>query len=47
MADQMLFQASELALTILFAMLVVRARRHPQIPLFVGSVGWHGGRKKR
>jgi hypothetical protein len=47
MADQMLIQTSELALTMLLAMLILRARCGARIPLSLGSVGWHGGRKRR
>ncbi len=47
MSDPTLIQASELALVIILTMLIGLTRNDAAVPQFFGSVGWHGGKKKR
>ncbi len=47
MTDPTLIQASELALAILLTMVLCMARNQAAAPRYLGSVGWHGGGKKR
>lgn len=47
MTNQIMMLAAELLMMIVLTMLSARAQRHTLDPQYLGSVGWHGGKKKR
>ncbi len=47
MTNLILMRAAELLTMIVLMLMLVSVQRHTVTPQYLGSVGWHGGKKKR
>jgi hypothetical protein len=47
MANQIMIFASELALVIVLTIFLLLRQEYATGPQYLGSVGWHGGKKNR